>query len=244
MRAVPLAEASLLLASASGGNKGGDVKHTVASADTQVKVEVDYVFRGTLTPTVKRPVVPRAQEMFRVDFEVPTLADAELYGSKLVAALDRQHPRDIFDVQHMYDTYGLREDFVAAFVGYLAGHNRLVHKVLFPKPHSLAHEYKAGFVGMTVDEVSLVQLEEVPVRLHQELPHALSPEHREFLLSLVSLAPDWELMPYDHRRDLPAIRWKIENLRKLRARDEQRLAEQEALLREAFSALDRGDDYR
>jgi hypothetical protein len=182
--------------------------------------------------------------MFQVDFEVPTLADAELCGSKLVAALDRQHPRDIFDVQHMYDTYGLREDFVTAFVGYLAGHNRPVHEVLFAKPHSLAHEYEAGFVGMTVDEISLAQLEEIQARLHHELPRALSPKHREFLLSLVRLAPDWPLMPYDHLRDMPAIRWKIENLRKLRARNEQRFADQEALLREAFSALDRGDNYR
>jgi len=75
------------------------------------------------------------------------MSDAELYGSKLVAALDRQHPRDIFDVQHMYDTYGLREDFVSAFVGYLVDHNRPVHEVLFAKPRSLEDEYEAGFVG-------------------------------------------------------------------------------------------------
>jgi hypothetical protein len=43
---------------------------------------------------------------------------------------------------------------------------------------------------------------------------------------------------------MPAIRWKIENLRKLRARDEQRFADRETLLREAFSALDRSDNYR
>jgi hypothetical protein len=42
------------------------------------------------------PVLPS------VEGQVPTLANAELYGSELVAALDRQHPRDIFDVQHMY----------------------------------------------------------------------------------------------------------------------------------------------
>ncbi|WP_321917030.1 nucleotidyl transferase AbiEii/AbiGii toxin family protein [Paraburkholderia sp. J11-2] len=228
------------VAGASGKNKGDDVKLTVASADTQVKVEVKYVFRGTLMPTVMRPVVPRAQEMFRVDFEVPTLADAELYGSKLVAALDRQHPRDIFDVQHMYETYGgLRDDCVAAFVGYLAGHNRPVHEVLFAKPHSLAHEYEAGFVGMTVDEVSLSRLEEVQAQLHHDLPRALSPKQREFLLSLVRLAPDWALMPYAHLSDMPAIRWKIENLRKLRTRDKQRFADQEARLQGAFSALDR-----
>ncbi|WP_350030117.1 nucleotidyl transferase AbiEii/AbiGii toxin family protein [Caballeronia sp. AZ7_KS35] len=102
------------MATASGRHQGDDVKLTVSSANAQVKVEVNYVFRGTLTPTVRRAVVPRAQRMFRVEFEVPTLSDAELYGSKLVAALDRQHPRNIFDVQHMYDTTGLHEDFVAA----------------------------------------------------------------------------------------------------------------------------------
>lgn len=226
------------LATASGRNKGDDVKLTVSSAEAQVKVEVNYVFRGTLTPTVTRSVVPRAQAMFRVDFEVPTLADAELYGSKLVAALDRQHPRDIFDVQHMYDTYGLRQDVVTAFVGYLAGHNRPVHEVLFAKPRSLEDEYEAGFVGMTVDQVDLAALEAVQSRLHHDLPRALTAEHREFLASLVRLEPDWSLMPYDHLRDLPAIRWKVENLGKLRTRDATRFAHQDALLEQGFAALD------
>jgi hypothetical protein len=44
-------------------------------------------------------------------------------------------------------------------------------------------------------------------------------------------------MPYYHLRDLPAIRWKIENLGKLRARDETRFANQGALLQEGFAAL-------
>ncbi|WP_321896684.1 nucleotidyl transferase AbiEii/AbiGii toxin family protein [Burkholderia cepacia] len=111
---------AVTVAGASGKNKGDDVKLLVSSSDAQVKVEVNYVFRGTLMPTVRRSVVPRAQELFRVDLEVPTLGDAELYGSKLVAALDRQHPRDIFDVQHMYDTLGMRADIVDAFVAYPA----------------------------------------------------------------------------------------------------------------------------
>ncbi|SEK08876.1 nucleotidyl transferase AbiEii/AbiGii toxin family protein [Paraburkholderia diazotrophica] len=164
--------------------------------------------------------------------------DAELYGSKLVAALDRQHPRDIFDVQHMYDAYGLREDFVSAFVGYLAGHNRPVHEVLFAKPRPLEHEYEGGFVGMTVDPVDLHVLQTVPTRLHHELPCALSGPHREFLVSLVRLASDWSLMPNEHLRKLPAIRWKLENLGKLKARDATRFAQQAALLQDGFAALD------
>ncbi|WP_277189650.1 nucleotidyl transferase AbiEii/AbiGii toxin family protein [Caballeronia sp. BR00000012568055] len=225
------------VATASGRHLGDDVKLTVSSANAQVKVEVNYVFRGTLSPTVMRTVVPRAQSMFRVDFEVPTLSDAELYGSKLVAALDRQHPRDIFDVQHMYDTTGLHDDFVAAFVGYLAGHNRPVHEVLFAQPRSLENEYEAGFVGMTVDSVSLELLTDVQTRLHHDLPRALTPEQREFLISLVQLKPDWLLMPYDHLPELPAIRWKMENLSKLRSRDSSRFAQQAALLQQGFDAL-------
>jgi hypothetical protein len=138
----------------------------------------------------------------------------------------------------MYDAYGLRGDVVTAFVGYLAGHNRPVHEVLFAKPRSLEDEYEAGFVGMTVDQVDLATLEAVQVRLHHDLPRALTTEHRKFLASLVGLEPDWSLMPYDHLRDLPAIRWKLENLAKLKARDADRFAHQGASLEEGFAALE------
>ncbi|RKT98691.1 nucleotidyl transferase AbiEii/AbiGii toxin family protein [Burkholderia sp. Nafp2/4-1b] len=228
---------AVTVAGASGKNKGDDVKLLVSSSDAQVKVEVNYVFRGTLMPTVTRSVVPHAQELFRVDLEVPTLDDAELYGSKLVAALDRQHPRDIFDVQHMYDTLGMRTDIVDAFVAYLAGHNRPIHEVLFAQPHPLADEYEAGFVGMTVDEIGLDQLGMVQQRLHDELPCALTEAHRKFLLSLIRLEPEWSLMPYEHLQQLPAIRWKIENLKRLKARDEKRFADQEKLLEARFLSI-------
>ena len=91
---------------------------------------------------------------------------------------------------------------------------------------------------MTVDQVDLVALEAVQSRLHHDLPRALTTEHREFLASLVRLEPDWSLMPYDHLRDLSAIRWKIENLGKLRTRDATRFAHQGALLEDGFAALD------
>jgi hypothetical protein len=137
-------------------------------------------------------------------------------------------------------TYRLREDFVSAFVGYLAGHNRPVHEVLFAKPRSLEHEYEGGFVGMTVDPVDLHVLETVQTRLHHDLPRALTGQHREFLVSLVRLAPDWSMMPYEHLRELPAIRWKLENLGRLKARDATRFAQQAALLQDGFAALDHG----
>ncbi|WP_350030118.1 hypothetical protein [Caballeronia sp. AZ7_KS35] len=90
---------------------------------------------------------------------------------------------------------------------------------------------------MTVDPVSLDILRDVQTRLHHDLPRNLTPEQRKFLISLVQLEYEWPLMGYDHLRDLPAIRWKIENLRKLRSRDPAGFAQQATLLQQGFDAL-------
>ena len=90
-------------------NAEGDVvKLLVSNEAAQVKVEVNFVFRGTVLPVETRSLVATAQDLFTTDLAVPVLATAELYGSKLVAAMDRQHPRDIFDVMHMLDQFGWR----------------------------------------------------------------------------------------------------------------------------------------
>lgn len=225
---------------ASGSAKGEDVKLTVMSDDASVKVEVNYVFRvrGTLLDPVRRDLVPSAEEQFATRITVPTLHDSELYGSKLVAALDRQHPRDLFDVMRMYALFGLRGDIVDAFVGYLIGHNRPVHEVLFGRKKPMSDIYDSDFVGMTVNPVGLDELEATQDRLHHELPAALTSHHREFLLSLVRAEPDWSLMPYGHLNELPAIRWKLQNLETLKKKKPAVFAQQESLLREHFRALD------
>jgi hypothetical protein len=197
-------------------NKGEDIKLVVISENASVKVEVNYVFRGTLLPVQDAVLAEAAQDMFELGVTLPVLDVAELYGSKLVAAMDRQHPRDIFDVLLMYETHGLRPECVDCFVGYLAGHNRPPHEVIFPVIKSLAGAYEADFVGMTSAPISLAELETARRRLMMELPRALSDDHKAFLLSLVKTEPDWSLMRFSHLPDLPAIRWKLQNLQKLR----------------------------
>ena len=64
----------------------------VENDTSQVKVEVNVVFRGTVLPATRSPLSARTSDLFGVEFEVPTLAADELYASKLVAAMDRQHP--------------------------------------------------------------------------------------------------------------------------------------------------------
>jgi predicted nucleotidyltransferase component of viral defense system len=190
----------------------------------EVKVEVNEVFRGTLLPLQLRSLSPATEEEFAQAVTLPLLATAELYGSKLVAAMDRQHPRDLFDVLVLNNDTGLTPEIVDCFVAYLAGHNRPVHEVLMPRLHPLEATFANQFNGMTRDEVSLPSLEETRERLVQDLPRALTEQHRTFLLSLVQIQPRWDCLPFPHLQELPAIRWKLQNLAKLKGakRTEQR----------------------
>ncbi len=198
-------------------NKDGtEAKLFVRSADAEVKVEVNFVFRGTVMEPTRRSLTTAAQKMFSADIQVPVLADAELYGSKLVAALDRQHPRDLFDVQLMLDTHGWEESLLDCFVVYLAGHNRPTHEVLFPNEKPLEAVFKAEFEGMTTAPVELDALLATRRRMLEELPRALLPRHCDFLLSMVRAEPAWSLLPYAHLEQLPALQWKLANLYKLK----------------------------
>lgn len=195
---------------------GNESKLMVIGPLAEVKVEVNEVFRGTLLPLQQRPLSPATEEEFAQAVTLPLLATAELYGSKLVAAMDRQHLRDLFDVLVLYNDTGLTPEIVDCFVAYLAGHNRPVHEVLMPRLQPLDATFANQFNGMTRDEVSLEELEQTRQRLVQDLPRALTDQHRTFLLSLVQHQPRWDCMLFPHLQELPAIRWKLQNLAKLK----------------------------
>ena len=85
---------------------GDEVKLIIQGNGVQVKVEVNFIFRGAVLPVAQRSLIPAAQELFTTDITMPVLDTAELYGGKLVAAMDRQHPRDVFDVSKMTAVFG------------------------------------------------------------------------------------------------------------------------------------------
>ena len=190
----------------------GDTKLLIENAEAQVKVEVNVVFRGTVLPIERRSLSPKTADLFSVALELPVLAPAELYGSKLVAAMDRQHPRDLFDALKMFESGGLSDAAVECFVTYLAGHNRPTHEVLFGNEKDIAHEYHQLFVGMTTEPVSLDALLEARARLREELPRRLTGQHKQFLTGLARAQPDWTLLQCSHASELPALRWKLGKL--------------------------------
>ena len=196
----------------------GDAKLIVENDTSQVKIEVNVVFRGTVLPVERKSLSARTSDLSGVEFDAPILARDELYAGKLVAALDRQHPRDLFDVWRLYESGGLSDGMVECFVIYLAGHNRPAHEVLFGRDKDIAAEYRRAFVAMREVECSLDTLLAARARMRQELPRQLSSEHRRFLSGLVRGEPDWSLVRCQHAAELPALRWKLANLEAFRKR--------------------------
>lgn len=195
------------------------------------------MFRGTVLPIEMRELTPAAQDLFTTTVTLPVLAPPELYGSKLVAAFDRQHPRDWFDVLQLRQRDGLTAEVAECFVAYLAGHNRPVHEVLFPVVKPMQSVYDAEFIGMTRENISLAELETTRAETFAELPKLLTANQREFLLSMVRARPRWELMPFKRLPDLPAVRWKLHNLERLKARNKRKFADQHDQLQARLLAL-------
>ena len=180
-----------------------------------LKVEVNHVFRGSVYPLVTGSLSAQAQSRFSRALSVPMLDPDELYASKLVAALDRQHPRDLFDVMLLFERGGITPRIRRAFTVYLAGHNRPIHEVLSPHHKDISVEFESNFAGMTNREVTVEQLLEVRERLFQELPASLDDSERNFLISVNRCEADGEILGLPGVENLPAIRWKLLNLRKL-----------------------------
>jgi len=103
---------------------GQVIRATVETPEATIKIEPNTIFRGCVYPTLNRDLVGTAQQRFGLYVRVRTLSTADLYGGKLCAALDRQHPRDLFDVNVLMETDGITPEIRRAFVVYLAGHNR------------------------------------------------------------------------------------------------------------------------
>ncbi len=210
---------------------GDEIKLFIRRGRNQVKVEVNHVFRGTVLPVETRRLGDEARKLFTTELSAPILATPELYGSKLVAAMDRQHPRDLFDVRGLFERGGLTVEAVECFVSYLAGHNRPVHEVLFSRDVDMSAAFENEFAGMARNPITLTELQRVRRKLKKELPAALNPNQRQFLLGLVAGEPDWQLMKCPHLSQLPAIRWKLQNLAKLKKSNPTKFAQQTDELR-------------
>ncbi|HEU5080355.1 MAG TPA: nucleotidyl transferase AbiEii/AbiGii toxin family protein [Opitutaceae bacterium] len=203
------------------------VKLTVRAADgAEVKIEPNTVLRGTLHPTTELTLSPKAVELFGRSATMRVVSLPDLFGGKLCAALDRQHPRDLFDVHGLFQAEGITDDIRRAFVVFLASHDRPMSELLTPNRKDLKQVFADQFEGMTLDPVPLAVLEDTRERLIERINADLTAAEREFLLSMKRLAPKWELLGLPGVERLPGPQWKLYNLRKMDAAKRRAAEEQ------------------
>lgn len=204
----------------------GETKLLVRQGAIEVKVEVNFVMRGTVHPVRRASLIQNARDTLQADLEIPVASLEDVYGGKLVAAMDRQHPRDLFDVMQLFAHEGIAAGIRRAFIVYLASHNRPVHEVLFPSFRDIRQECERSFVGMTAEPVELDMLLAARERMAGELQRGLTADERRFLLSLVAAEPSWDLLEVPHLEQLPGLRWKLQNVDRLRKVDAKKFSEQ------------------
>ncbi|MDB5467993.1 MAG: hypothetical protein JWQ46_2755 [Phenylobacterium sp.] len=181
----------------------------------RIKIEVTPVSRGCVYDPVTRSVSAQVEESFGFA-ETQVVSFPDLYAGKIVAALDRQHPRDLFDVRQLLATEGLSDELRAAFIAYMLSHNRPMAEVLAPRRKDIAQEFERGFVGMTAEPVALDDLLEAREAIIADAVGKMPEAHRKFLISFKNGNPDWNLLGLPDIAKLPAVLWRQKNYTKLK----------------------------
>jgi predicted nucleotidyltransferase component of viral defense system len=189
---------------------------TLRHGGSQIKIELSPVLRGTVWPVRDLAVCSEVEETFGFA-EMPVVSFNDLYAGKICAALDRQHPRDLFDIKLLLENEGIDRDLLKTFLVYLISHGRPMSELLSPARKDIRAVYEAEFKDMTSEPVALDDLLEARETLVKTLRSALTDDDRKFLLSMKSREPDWSLLDLKGVEALPAVRWKLQNLGKMNA---------------------------
>ncbi|MDT0635898.1 nucleotidyl transferase AbiEii/AbiGii toxin family protein [Spectribacter hydrogenoxidans] len=202
-------------------NRGEGLLLYVERAKARIKVEVNPVLRGCLKPPKSMDIRDLAEDEFGFA-RMPVLDLADLYGGKICAALDRQHPRDLFDVKLLLDEDGPTRDVIEGFLVYLISHRRPIRELLAPRLADIRETFINQFQGMTREPVQVEELEHAREELLARLREMLTPADCAFLLSVKRGEPDWSHLPYPHVQELPGVRWKLQNIGKMKPDARQR----------------------
>lgn len=210
---------------------GDGTRLVVRLGATMVKIEANPVLRGTVFEPELRAVSEPVEDRFGYA-EMQVVALPDLYAGKIAAALDRQHPRDFFDVLHLFENEGITDDLFRAFLVYLVSHNRPPHELLAPQLLDLEAPFHGEFAGMTLEEVTLDRLVATRARLIEEIARrSRLPPSAEFLRGFYAGRPDFGLLALESDvAALPAVRWKLLNLERLAADQPAKFAYQQTAL--------------
>ena len=206
-----------------GANDGKGFVDTlnVSSGSVQVKIEVNPVLRGSLEAPQTIVIRPLVEQAFGFA-QVKALSFNDIYGGKLMAAIDRQHPRDLFDVKLLLENEGIGDGLFRSFLAFLIGHKGSMADALDPRRKDIRRIFENQFKGMTSFPVSLGDLEAARECLIDALRSRLGDREKRFLLSVKKGEPNWGLVNLDSAQHLPAVKWKLRNVRQMQSAEREK----------------------
>lgn len=208
-------------------------KLQVSANGVDIKIEVNLVNRGSLKEPKDLPLCEKTQTSFDAFCVMPIMPLGQLFGGKIVAALDRQHPRDLFDVKYLLETEGFTEEIKEGFLLCLLCSDRPIHEVIRPNFQDQRSAHENQFSGMTDEKFTYEEFEATREKLVQTVNDNLTQKDKAFLLSVNNVQPNWSI--YDFQQ-FPSINWKLQNLKKLKSNNPEKHNEQFERLKEKLNS--------
>lgn len=177
-----------------------------------VKIEANLVLRWSVYPPEIKTLSKKAQDLFELSLRSRTLSPYDLYAGKICAALDRQHPRDLFDVHLLLKSEGLKPETRKAFIVYLVSHPRPMVEILNPQQKNIRDIFEKEFKGMITENITFEALETTRNDLVAILREELTRDEKRFILSMKQGQPMWGFLELEGIKDLPAVKWKLLNI--------------------------------
>lgn len=188
-------------------------KLIVSNKEAVIKVEVSPIIRGLLEEVSEIQLCEKAQNSFDAFCAIQVVSNGQLYGGKVCAALDRQHPRDLFDIKYLLQNEGFTHEIKEGFLFRLLSSERSIQDVLFPKLHDQQLALVNQFSGMSEELFSYDEYAQTREKLIQVVHQSLTKEDIEFILSVKNAVPNWGIYNFE---SFPSIQWKQQNLAKLK----------------------------
>jgi len=207
-------------------------KITCESRGCQVKIEVNQTKRGLVCgDALIHPLCEKAKSMFGIEVDARIVPIPQLYGGKISAALSRQHPRDLFDVKQMdIPLTDLKEGLIFC----LLGSDRPIHESFAPNLIDQHYAMERQFSGMSEIPFTYNDFEATREKLVNDVNSVMTEDDKRFLICFEELTVDWESIPYSSFKEYPSVRWKMQNLQKLKASNPKKLKAEADKLRKTF----------
>lgn len=188
-------------------------KLLVSHNDAMIKIEVSQIVRGILGAVTEKILCKKAQEKFDTFCSINIVSNGQLYGGKVCAAMDRQHPRDIFDVKKLLQKQGFTKEIKEGFLFRLLSSDRTIQDVLFPNLQDQRLAMANQFAGMSDEQFTYEEYEFAREMMVKTLQASITDEDKSFILGFKNCMPDWSIYNFEA---YPSIKWKLQNLEKIK----------------------------